>query len=176
MWVLFTDTGRDLDTAAYHAIHDTYRAPWLTGTMEATSKLGETRSALYGLCFFAFFGTPAGQVTAKLAGVSVLASGLVAGGLKWITQRERPEAMEERRHNTSFPSQHASGAAAVAVLIARRHPRLAWPAFALALLMGLSRIYLGRHFPTDVATGFFLGAISSWLVLRGERWVARLHF
>lgn len=144
--------------------------------METTSKLGETRSALYGLCFFAFFGTPAGQVTAKLAGVSVLGSGLVAGALKWITQRERPEAMEEHRHNTSFPSQHASGAAAVAVIIARRHPRLAAAAFALALLMGLSRIYLGRHFPTDVLTGLLLGAISSWLVLRSERWFEKLHF
>jgi membrane-associated phospholipid phosphatase len=173
--VLFTDTGQDLDTAGYHAIHDAYRPPWLTTTMQATSKLGETKSALYGLCFFAFFGTPAGQVTAKLAAVSVLASGLVAGGLKWITQRERPEAMEEHRHNTSFPSQHASGAAAVAFLLARRHPRLAWPALAFALLMGLSRIYLGRHFPTDVLTGFILGAISSWLVLRGERRIARLH-
>lgn len=175
-WALLTDAGQDLDTAAYHAIHDTYRAPWLTGTMEATSKLGETRNALFGLCFFAFFGTPAGQVTAKLAAVSVLGSGLFAGALKWITRRERPEPMQEQSHNTSFPSQHASGAAAVAVLVARRHPRLAWAVTAFALLMGLSRIYLGRHFPTDVLTGFLLGAISSWLVLRGERWLAKLHF
>lgn len=144
--------------------------------MQTTSKLGETKNALFGLCFFAFFGTPAAQVTAKLCAVSGLGSGLFAGATKWITRRERPEPMNEHHNNTSFPSQHASGAAAVAVLVARRHPRLAWAAWGLALLMGLSRIYLGRHFPTDVLTGLLLGAISSWLVLRSERWFEKLHF
>lgn len=144
--------------------------------MEVTSKLGETRNALFGLCFVAFFGSPVAQVTAKLVAVSVLGSGLLAGALKWITQRERPEPMHEHRNNSSFPSQHSSGAAAVAVIVARRHPRLAWAFWALAILMGLSRIYLGRHFPTDVLTGLLLGAISSWLVLRGERWFEKLHF
>ena len=144
--------------------------------MEAATKLGETKSGLYGLCAFAFFGTPAAQVTAKLAAVSLLASGLVTGALKWVVARERPEPMQDHRTNTSFPSQHASGAAAVAVLVTRRHPRLAWAFWILALLIGLSRIYLGRHFPSDVLTGFLLGAISSWLVLRGERWFEKLHF
>lgn len=144
--------------------------------MEGASRLGETKSGLYGLCFFAFFGTPTSQVTAKLAAVSLLGSSLIAQGVKWVTRRERPEPMHESRNNTSFPSQHSSGAAAVAVLVARRHPRLAWAIWGLALLIGLSRIYLGRHYPTDVLTGFLLGAISSWLVLRGERWFEKLHF
>ena len=144
--------------------------------MEAATKIGETKSGLYGLCFFAFFGTPTAQVTAKLAAVSLLGSGLFTGALKWITRRERPEPMEDVRHNTSFPSQHASGAAAVAVLVSRRHGRLAPFFWVLAIIIGLSRIYLGRHFPTDVLTGYLLGAISSWLVLRGERWFEKLHF
>jgi undecaprenyl-diphosphatase len=144
--------------------------------MEGASKLGETRSALFGLCAFAFFGTPVAQVTAKLTAVSLLGSGAIAQGVKWVSRRERPEPMHERPHNTSFPSQHASGAAAVALLVARRHPRWAWAAWALALVIGLSRVYLGRHYPTDVLSGFLLGAISSWLVLRGERWFEKLHF
>ena len=176
LWALLTPAGQELDRATYHALHDTYRAPWLTRTMEAVSKVGETRSGLFGLVAFGFFGTPAAQVTAKLAAVSLLGSGLITQGVKWITRRERPEAMGEHHHNTSFPSQHASGAAAVAVLVARRHPRLAWAFWTLALLIGFSRIYLGRHYPTDVLTGFLLGAISSWLVLRGERWFEKLHF
>lgn len=143
--------------------------------MGALTKVGETRSGLFGLVAFGFFGTPAAQVTAKLAAVSLLGSGLFSGALKWTVQRERPEGMSDR-HNRSFPSQHASGAAAVAVLVARRHPRLGWLFWTLAILIGLSRIYLGRHYPTDVLTGFLLGAISSWLVLRGERWFEKLHF
>jgi membrane-associated phospholipid phosphatase len=40
----------------------------------------------------------------------------------------------------------------------------------------LSRIYLGRHFPSDVLTGALLGTIAAWLVLRGERFFEKFHF
>lgn len=173
--MLLTPRGQAIDLTAYTVIHDTYRAPWLTKGMEFASKVGEPRNALYGLVFFGFFGTPTAQLTAKLAAVSVGAACGIAGLTKWITARERPEGMSERR-NSSFPSGHAAGAAAVAVLIQRRHERLGALAWLIALWIGLSRIYLGRHFPTDVLTGFLLGGIASWLVLRGERWFEKLHF
>ena len=175
LWGLLTFEGQNLDVAAYHALHDTYRAPWLDRTMALATKVGDTRSGVYGLACFAFFGTPAAQVTAKLAAVSLLGSGGISQATKWIVNRERPTGGSERK-NSSFPSQHATGAAAVAVLVARRHGRLGPFAWALAILIGLSRIYLGRHYPTDVLTGFLLGAIASWLVLRGERWFEKLHF
>lgn len=58
-----------------------------------------------------------------------------------------------------MPSGHAQNAAALYPFVAawiRR--RWAWVvAFALILLMGASRIYLGVHFPTDVAAGYILG-------------------
>lgn len=143
--------------------------------MGFASKLGETKSGLFGLAFFAFFGTPASQVTAKLCAVSLIGSGGISQATKWLVNRERPDGSRDRR-NSSFPSQHATGAAAVAVLVAKRHGRLGAVAWVLALWIGLSRIYLGRHYPTDVLTGFLLGAIASWLVLRGERWFEKLHF
>lgn len=174
LWTLLTVEGRDLDRAVYHAIHDTYRAPWLDRTMEAASKIGETKSGLYGLVLFGFFGTPTAQMTAKLAAVSLAGSGGIAALTKWIVNRERPEADDDRR-NSSFPSAHATGAAAVAVLVSRRHGRLGILAWAIALWIGLSRIYLGRHFPSDVMTGFLLGAVVSWLVIRGESWFQRFH-
>jgi membrane-associated phospholipid phosphatase len=43
-------------------------------------------------------------------------------------------------------------------------------------MISLSRIYLARHFPTDVLTGILIGTAIAWLVLRGERWFAKLHF
>lgn len=66
----------------------------------------------------------------------------------------------------AFPSGHSANAVAVwgllAVVAARRSPaaRRAAPAaaLALALLAGLSRIYLGVHWPSDVVGGWALGA------------------
>ena len=174
-WALRTTEGRAFDLATYHAIHDTYRAPWLDKTMELGTKLGETKTGLYGLTFFAFFGTVEAQVTAKLAAVSLIGSAGITAGTKWLVNRDRPEPPQDRK-NSSFPSAHAVGAAAVAVLVSKRHGRVGWLAWALALWIGVSRVYLGRHYPTDVLSGYLLGGIASWLVLRGERWFENLHF
>jgi len=174
-WALLTQDGRTFDVHTYHVIHDTYRAPWLDRFMGLGTELGQTKNGLFGLVFFGFFGSPTAQVTAKLAAVSLGGASLIALGAKWFVNRARPEGPSPRG-NSSFPSAHAVGAAAVATLVARRHGRLGILAWAVALWIGVSRVYLGRHFPTDVLSGFLLGAIASWLVLRGERWFERLHF
>ncbi|MFF2410558.1 phosphatase PAP2 family protein [Streptomyces sp. NPDC058092] len=65
----------------------------------------------------------------------------------------------------SFPSNHSAiaGAAAVALAIAR--PRLAWLTAPLALLMAFSRVFVGVHYPHDVAVGLLLGAAVSAAVV-----------
>ncbi|MFI6644511.1 phosphatase PAP2 family protein [Streptomyces sp. NPDC050504] len=59
----------------------------------------------------------------------------------------------------SFPSNHATiaGAAAVALLLVR--PRLGWLTVPMALLMGFSRVFVGVHYPHDVAVGLAFGAV-----------------
>jgi len=51
----------------------------------------------------------------------------------------------------SFPSGHTAAAFLTAVLISRMAPHLSIPVFAAALMIGVSRIYNGVHYPTDVA-------------------------
>lgn len=60
----------------------------------------------------------------------------------------------------SFPSGHTAAATVAAFLFSIALPALA-PFFTiLAMLIGLSRIYLGVHYPSDVLMGFTLGAVS----------------
>ena len=174
-WLLFTRDGQAYDQLGYNAIHNTYRAPWLDRTMRFASKLGEPKSAAFGVIAFGFFGTPAAQLTAKLASIVLVSSSAMVFGIKWLVNRERPDYTTER-NNSSLPSGHAAGSAAVAVLVTRRHGRIGILAWAIAIWISLSRVYLGRHFPTDVLSGILLGTIAAWLVLRGERWFAKLHF
>ncbi|MFC5832399.1 phosphatase PAP2 family protein [Nonomuraea insulae] len=59
----------------------------------------------------------------------------------------------------SFPSNHsviAAGAAATLVLAWRA---LAWGVFPLAVVMSFSRVFVGVHYPHDVAGGFLLGLV-----------------
>ena len=76
-------------------------------------------------------------------------------------------------YTASFPSGHATGAAAtyltLGALLARFQPHRRLKVYLLALavlltvLIGLSRLYLGVHWPSDVLAGWTLGA--SWALL-----------
>jgi undecaprenyl-diphosphatase len=65
----------------------------------------------------------------------------------------------------SFPSNHAANSFAIACLIAYFYKRYAAPVMAFAVLVGISRIYLGRHYPSDVLGGMLLGAMIACLII-----------
>jgi undecaprenyl-diphosphatase len=102
--------------------------------------------------------------------------------LKHLFGRPRPNLFEEiaTLHSYSFPSGHAMAAAAIygmiAVVIARLAPSLRlWvglAAVALALLIGLSRVYLGVHWITDVLAGYAAGAT---ILFGGILWLEFRH-
>ncbi|MDQ6894653.1 MAG: phosphatase PAP2 family protein [Acidobacteriota bacterium] len=89
--------------------------------------------------------------------------------LKHLVERPRPTLFEEiaTLHTYSFPSGHAMTSAAVygiiGVVLAREHRRLrraiAVAAPALVFLVGVSRVFLGVHWPTDVLAGWAAGTI-----------------
>ena len=77
------------------------------------------------------------------------------------------------RGTLSLPSGHATNAAGAATVVALAYPPFAVPAVLAAAVVGLSRIYLGLHYPSDVLGGFLLGAIFGWLSWRFFRhWAA----
>lgn len=63
-----------------------------------------------------------------------------------------------RSTDASFPSDHAVMAGAVAAGIVMAHRRLGLVTVLLALLMALTRVYVGAHFPLDVVAGLLVGA------------------
>lgn len=88
--------------------------------------------------------------------------------LKFTTARLRPD----RSNNRSFPSAHAAGASCVtAVLWHRYGAEVGIPLSALALYTCVSRVNIGKHFPSDVLLGSAVGAacgIAS-AIIEGER-------
>jgi undecaprenyl-diphosphatase len=106
-----------------------------------------------------------------------LFSGLALGGsallnvlAKHVYARQRPDLWLSIAPETtySFPSGHAMGSmtlGAVAILLAWR-TRWRWPVAAVAvafvLLVGLSRVYLGVHYPSDILAGWAIAC--AWTV------------
>lgn len=87
--------------------------------------------------------------------------------LKNLIARQRPyEVIEgltilvKEEHDLSFPSGHAATAFASVIAMYRLLPKKASIAFlVLAVLISLSRLYVGVHYPTDVLAGIILGSI-----------------
>jgi membrane-associated phospholipid phosphatase len=110
---------------------------------------------------------------------SIAASALVTYGLKSIVKRQRPFLSHpelipaESATSASFPSGHTSMAFATATSLSIAYPK--WyvivPAYLWAGSVGYSRMYLGVHYPTDVAAGALVGAGSAWLTYKANQWL-----
>ncbi len=101
-------------------------------------------------------------------------AGLATASLKNFFGRERPQVVSHLVdvHSASYPSGHSLASTSIyfafAILACRRFKTkstrsiILSSAFFLICFIGISRIYLGVHYPSDVASGFFLGI--SWIL------------
>lgn len=96
-------------------------------------------------------------------------SGISEVILKWLVARPRPSAdmgviILTDPGNFSFPSTHATLAFSFAYICAAVDPRIRIPVYTLAVLISLSRVYLGVHYPSDIVAGALLGSAIGVLV------------
>jgi membrane-associated phospholipid phosphatase len=71
---------------------------------------------------------------------------------------------DSSKEETSFPSGHSAGAAAVAWAFARDYPEYAAPAYALGGTLALAQIPRCAHYPTDVGAGLAIGIAAEAIV------------
>lgn len=162
---------------------------WLEESVRDLTALGGTTIltlvTLAALIYLLLVGK---RLTALMVFVSVAGGTILSSALKWGIGRPRPDLVPHGMevYTASFPSGHSTMSAVVyltlGALLARSQPRLRVKLFLLGLaasvtvIVGISRIYLGVHWPTDVLGGWALGAgwaclcwlALLWLQMRGE--------
>ncbi|MEV0312823.1 phosphatase PAP2 family protein [Nonomuraea fuscirosea] len=123
-------------------------------------------AALFVLVAVRAWRAPARDLALAVAGpAGIVLAYILSEVIKTFVQEDRPcrggiatIAACPPLDDWSFPSNHsviAAGAAATLVLAWRS---LAWAVFPLAVVMAFSRVFVGVHYPHDVAAGFLLGA------------------
>jgi undecaprenyl-diphosphatase len=134
-----------------------------------------------------FFARPGGSMRSKLAAVSAGFAGALAllanGVLGHLWYHARPFADHPKQTvllvhhgaDNSFPSDHASLAFAVAFAVLMFHRRLGIVLVAVAVGVGLDRIFVGVHYPVDVAASILVGLGAALVVtIPGRPYVRRV--
>jgi undecaprenyl-diphosphatase len=162
--------------------------PWLLDTARDVTSLGST--VVLGLILFAVVGY---LLLDRKRAAAWLMLGAVVGGvalnslLKLAFARPRPDFVTPavQVYTASFPSGHATLSAitylTLGALLAQTNPSARIRIYLMSLaaiftgLVGVSRVYLGVHYPTDVLAGWCIGtawamgcwALMAWLQRRG---------
>ena len=185
--VVVEGDSRRFDRAGLLWIHSNSPG-WIDGPMRFVTALGQ----LLGrrpLLVVAVASTRGWRLSAILLAVSTAGSIVLTTVLKGVFGRARPELFDSGYEASfySFPSGHATVAVGfygmLTVILAYRLKGLARWAVAVSgvlvvLLIGLSRLYLGVHYPTDILAGYLAallwlvcvgGVYALWLSVRGLR-------
>lgn len=119
---------------------------------------------------------------AWLGVAAFVVAGVLQFALKRLVGRSRPDAGLSSltlmgptfaADVDSFPSGHATSVFSVATVFASEYPRLRWPLYGLAAAVALGRVYLGRHYLSDILTGAVIGIVIASRVLQRRKTLPR---
>jgi membrane-associated phospholipid phosphatase len=108
--------------------------------------------------------------------LSIILAEFATGVLKICVGRMRPvifDALGQTGFNPfslsdiwhSFPSGHTAAAFAALVSIGLAYPKIKWATWSLAAVIGVSRICIGEHFPSDILAGAFIGMAAADIIV-----------
>jgi membrane-associated phospholipid phosphatase len=169
-----------MDYRLYHAINRfVFHHAWLGRGLAVAEKWAVPLIAIATVALW-LLARPGGSRKWKLASASALASaglGLLSNQLiARVWHRQRPFASHpdahvwgSRSHDPSFPSDHASASFAIAFAVLM-FDRVAGAIFiAAAGFIGIGRVFIGAHYPADVAAGCLVGLAAALLIARAGR-------
>ena len=155
----------ELDILVFRKVNNWMRYSHLNKVMSYLTFLGGAVASTI-ICFILLLVGHRINGLGRSAVLAVVGSQLVVYIVKRSVSRLRPyQVLESAKYREelllkdySFPSGHTAASFALAVVLSLYFPGAAPVFLALAALVGISRVYLGLHYPLDVLFGALLGA------------------
>lgn len=142
--------------------------------MDGISEAGHYRSIMGLSILLMAYGDEDHRNTGKLLSSAYISAGVMTYGLKHVIRRKRP--LDDTLGNPSLPSGHATIAFSAATILGYRYPKWRIPLYIGAGLVGYSRIYLGRHYTSDVLAGAVIGTTMGVLVWHNRMTLLKWEF
>ena len=167
----------EIESAILLWIQNNLRCGLLTPLMRAITTLGNGGAFWIALTVLLLIFRRTRRIGVYCAASMLLTLLVVNLCIKPLAARTRPyeliqglEILVSRPRDYSFPSGHSANSLSCAWTLFRLAPKkYGVPALVLAVLIALSRLYVGVHFPTDVLAGAAIGVLLSELTLRALR-------
>lgn len=108
----------------------------------------------------------------KGLGAAILARFGITELIRFLFPRARPfletnvNLLSEKIAQASFPSGHTAFFFALSLIVFFYNKKAGFLFFAASCLIGISRVLVGVHWPTDILSGIAVGLFSGWLVQR----------
>jgi undecaprenyl-diphosphatase len=166
------------DKALFYLVNRSWHNPFFDWLMPYITDIKNFKLLLIIFAVWLFIrGKNKGRRVVILAVVALALSDLMASQvLKYIFHRGRPcQVLSQVRllircsNSYSFPSSHAANIFAVTGVLSTKYKKALFPLLVSALLVAYSRIYVGVHYPLDVAAGAGIGIFMARLTVWGEK-------
>lgn len=159
MFLFYMGCLKGFDTAIYHILSIT-KTSTMTQIMKIITFFGSWQGVILVCLIILFYNVKKGLWISFVTGLGTLICHLI----KYIIQRPRPDVLHlVEEFGYSFPSAHSMASFILYELIAyylwNKSRIISILIGSLPILIGISRIYLGVHYASDVLGGFLLGFI-----------------
>jgi undecaprenyl-diphosphatase len=189
-WLNETFANFDYTTMEFfHKLHDSSAGAFLDPVLNFITLLGSGGIFLIILSIFLILFRKTRKAGAAMLGGIIIGALFTNVALKTTIARPRPyaditgifrqwwiNAGSHVESDYSFPSGHTTSAmAAMTGLFFTTNKKVSWLAFLFAIAMGISRIYLCVHYPSDVLGGLIVGFIAGLLAALLINWFYKNH-
>ena len=170
----------NIDTVLFYAVNHGWQNKFFDVIMPIITDIGCWKIPLLAawLCLM-IFGGKKGRIAGILLVVSIILIDLFNSyPLKFLFSRIRPcnvlldaRILVPTSTSYSFPSSHATNIFAAATILSNKYRSFRFYFFSVALVVGISRIYVGVHYPFDVLAGTVVGILCGLGALKLEKYI-----